>query len=101
MCFGAQASNRIVLYFPKATKSLHAVSAGATRLFWDGRAVSLEEQALGPIESPAEMNQNLDDLVKELKDENALTGTILGTPYTMAPEILKENAYGLPCDIYR
>jgi cytochrome c peroxidase len=34
--------------------------------FWDGRAGSLEEQALGPIQNPNEMNQNLDALVKEL-----------------------------------
>jgi len=34
--------------------------------FWDGRAASLEEQALAPIESSAEMNQNLDDLEVEL-----------------------------------
>lgn len=36
--------------------------------FWDGRAKSLEEQALGPIQAEGEMNQNLDDLVKELND---------------------------------
>ncbi|RHW35765.1 cytochrome-c peroxidase [Neobacillus notoginsengisoli] len=35
--------------------------------FWDGRASSLEEQALGPIENPNEMNQNLDALINELK----------------------------------
>ncbi|WP_059173788.1 cytochrome-c peroxidase [Bacillus sp. FJAT-27445] len=35
--------------------------------FWDGRAASLEEQALGPIENPNEMNQNLDALILELK----------------------------------
>lgn len=34
--------------------------------FWDGRAGSLEEQALGPIQSEIEMNQNLDELVIEL-----------------------------------
>ncbi len=34
--------------------------------FWDGRAASLEEQALGPIQSPDEMNQDLDELVTEL-----------------------------------
>lgn len=34
--------------------------------FWDGRAGSLEEQALGPIQSEAEMNQSLDELVIEL-----------------------------------
>ncbi len=34
--------------------------------FWDGRAATLEEQAAGPIQAPGEMNQNADDLVKEL-----------------------------------
>lgn len=34
--------------------------------FWDGRAETLEEQALGPIEAGAEMAQPLDDLIKEL-----------------------------------
>lgn len=34
--------------------------------FWDGRAGSLEEQALGPIQSPVEMNQDLDELENEL-----------------------------------
>jgi len=34
--------------------------------FWDGRAASLEEQALGPIENPIEMGANLDEVVKEL-----------------------------------
>jgi cytochrome c peroxidase len=35
--------------------------------FWDGRAATLEEQALGPIENPDEMNQPLDELIVELK----------------------------------
>jgi cytochrome c peroxidase len=34
--------------------------------FWDGRAESLEQQALTPIQSPDEMNQNLDELQAEL-----------------------------------
>jgi cytochrome c peroxidase len=34
--------------------------------FWDGRARTLEEQALGPMSAPGEMNQDLDELVKEL-----------------------------------
>ncbi|UAC48904.1 c-type cytochrome [Bacillus aquiflavi] len=36
--------------------------------FWDGRAGSLEEQALGPIESEVEMNQDLDELVAEINE---------------------------------
>lgn len=39
-----------------------------TSFFWDGRAASLEEQALGPIESEIEMNQNVDELARELSD---------------------------------
>lgn len=35
--------------------------------FWDGRASSLEQQALGPIQSPVEMNQSLDELEIELR----------------------------------
>jgi len=34
--------------------------------FWDGRAGGLEEQALGPIQSPVEMNQNIEELEAEL-----------------------------------
>jgi cytochrome c peroxidase len=35
---------------------------------WDGRAGSLEEQALGPIQADVEMNLPLDDLLKRLKN---------------------------------
>ena len=35
--------------------------------FWDGRADSLEEQALGPIQAAGEMNQALPSLIAELK----------------------------------
>ncbi len=35
-------------------------------LLWDGRSVSLEEQALVPVESPDEMHQDADELVEEL-----------------------------------
>ncbi len=33
---------------------------------WDGRLATLEEQALGPIQSPGEMNMPLEDLIKRL-----------------------------------
>ena len=35
--------------------------------FWDGRALSLEEQALGPIAAPGEMNMPLKRLIPKLK----------------------------------
>lgn len=34
--------------------------------FWDGRAKTLEDQALGPIQNPIEMNMTLDAVVKKL-----------------------------------
>lgn len=34
--------------------------------FWDGRAASLEEQALGPIANPIEMNLPVEEAVKKL-----------------------------------
>lgn len=34
--------------------------------FWDGRAKSLEDQALGPIQNPIEMNLTLDAVIKKL-----------------------------------
>ena len=41
--------------------------AWAPALFWDGRAESLEGQALGPIESVREMNMKLADMVPRLQ----------------------------------
>ncbi len=41
-------------------------AAFADRQFWDGRAASLEEQALGPIENPIEMGHKLDAMIAEL-----------------------------------
>ena len=58
-----------------------------TSYFWDGRASSLEEQALVPIQSPDEMNQNVDELEEEL---NAIAGyrtqfqAVFGSPATKA-----------------
>jgi len=39
--------------------------------FWDGRAGSLEEQALGPIANPVEMGETLENVVRKL---NAVPG---------------------------
>lgn len=39
--------------------------------FWDGRAGSLEEQALGPIHNPIEMGETLENVVRKL---NAIPG---------------------------
>jgi cytochrome c peroxidase len=49
--------------------SLANLMWGPRRFFWNGRASSLEEQALVPIQHPDEMAQDLDELVKELGDD--------------------------------
>lgn len=41
--------------------------AYADKLFWDGRAVSLEHQAMFPIIDPAEMNEKIPAAIKKLK----------------------------------
>jgi len=35
--------------------------------FWDGRAASLEEQALGPIHNPVEMGDTLENVIRKLQ----------------------------------
>ena len=52
-------------------------------LLWDGRVSSLEEQALGPISSPDEMDQDLDSLVEELAADPDYAGAfrrVFGQP---------------------
>jgi cytochrome c peroxidase len=51
---------------PRRTPSVLNL-AWAAALFWDGRAATLEEQALGPIASPDEMNLPLEELVPKLR----------------------------------
>ena len=41
-------------------------TAWRTHFFWDGRAGSAEEQAVGPIQNPAEMNLPIEEAVKRL-----------------------------------
>ncbi|MEZ5016734.1 MAG: cytochrome c peroxidase [Flavipsychrobacter sp.] len=42
--------------------------ASREALFWDGRAATLEEQALGPIENPVEMNLSLTEAIERLNN---------------------------------
>jgi cytochrome c peroxidase len=44
----------------------------STRQFWDGRAASLEEQAVGPVQNPVEMGMpNMDVVIQRLKADPA------------------------------
>ncbi|MGC2857186.1 cytochrome c peroxidase [Novispirillum sp. DQ9] len=49
-------------------------AAWGEHYFWDGRADSLEAQALGPIQAELEMAQNLDELVAELNADAGYRG---------------------------
>ncbi|QOP41214.1 cytochrome-c peroxidase [Sulfurimonas marina] len=40
------------------------------RQFWDGRAKTLKEQAMGPVENPIEMGHNFEALIPELNQTN-------------------------------
>jgi cytochrome c peroxidase len=56
-------------------------AAYADKLFWDGRALSLEHQAMFPIADPVEMNEKLPIAVKTIRDLPKY-------------QILFENAFG-------
>lgn len=58
-----------------------------TSFFWDGRAASLEEQALGPIQNPIEMNETLEHVVAKLSAVpyyQTRFREVFGTPVTPA-----------------
>jgi cytochrome c peroxidase len=55
---------------------------------WDGRSKSLEDQALVPIQSPDEMNQNLDELEKEL---NAVAGYVAQFQAVFGTKVTREG----------
>jgi cytochrome c peroxidase len=53
--------------------------------FWDGRATSLEEQALGPIHNPVEMGETLENVVRKLNavdGDRAQFNAVVGTDAT-------------------
>lgn len=52
----------------RATPSLFNVAYGTT-FTWDGRAASLEEQAMGPVYNPDEMGIDPDELFKRLRGD--------------------------------
>ena len=67
----------------------------AAALFWDGRAESLEQQALGPVASPMEMNLPVDALVARLnavREYRALFARAYGTDSVTATTIARALA---------
>ncbi|WP_420589371.1 cytochrome-c peroxidase [Bacterioplanoides sp.] len=67
------------------------------QFFWDGRAATLEQQALGPIENPIEMNLPLTELQQrvdagEFDDYNAATHQAFGSERLTPPIIAQALA---------
>jgi cytochrome c peroxidase len=58
--------------------------------FWDGRAASLEAQALGPVQSTLEMNQTLDGMVRTLS-ANPEYARLFATAFPENPRITPET----------
>jgi cytochrome c peroxidase len=50
------------------TPTIYGV-ANQSKLFWDGRATSLEEQAMGPLTSPVEMAADPDEVIRRLAED--------------------------------
>lgn len=63
--------------------------------FWDGRAASLEDQALGPVENPIEMGNTLAGMVEELSAIDAYAlyfNEAFGTEEVTAPLVAEAIA---------
>jgi cytochrome c peroxidase len=60
--------------------------------FWDGRAASLREQVLQPIQNPIEMHESLDYLVKKLSNDtnyHRLFANAFGSPEITSDRIAR------------
>lgn len=73
----------------RRTPSLLDVAWGET-FFWDGRAPSLEAQALMPVQAPDEMNQTLDVLIARLRGIEFYRG-LFADAFPQAPDITADN----------
>ena len=61
--------------------------------FWDGRAGSLEEQALGPIHNPVEMGETLENVVRKLTrfPATSVSSRRSSTPMSLPMELRKQS----------
>jgi len=56
-------------------QAMAVINSGWTDLFfWDGRAVSLEDQAFGPVVNPVELNETWPNVVEKLQDDRDYPG---------------------------
>ena len=52
----------------------------SSRFFWDGRAASLRQQVLMPIQDPHEMNETMDRAIAKIEDLSPVFQQAFGTP---------------------
>lgn len=79
----------------KAPKAINLAFTLYPNFFWDGRAGSLEEQALGPIENPIEMGSDHATMVStlsELKGYKKYFNAAFGSPEITKDRIAKAIA---------
>jgi cytochrome c peroxidase len=60
--------------------------AYATSLFWDGGIATLEEQVVGPIQNPLEMDVNINTVVERLNQDPAYVDLFLKA-YNRVPDV--------------
>lgn len=62
------------------------------KFFWDGRANTLREQALMPIQDPLEMNETLENVVSKLQDSKAYNNQFVRA---FGDDLINEERIGL------
>ena len=58
--------------------------AWKSSFFWDGRAATLREQVLQPIQNPVEMHENLEHVIRKLETNNLGTADAIDYPALFA-----------------
>ncbi|MEY4926944.1 MAG: hypothetical protein RI894_1380 [Bacteroidota bacterium] len=78
---------------PRQSMAIQNLAFRQTEMFWDGRAASLEEQAIQPVENPIELHENWKNVEQKVQNDTMyqrLFRKAYGISY--ASEITKELA---------
>jgi cytochrome c peroxidase len=70
--------------------------AWKSSFFWDGRAATLREQVLQPIQNPIEMHESLTNVVRKLRKQTATSADPDATSRETEYAALFERAFGSP-----
>ena len=64
----------------------------SNEFFWDGRSITLRDQALRPIQDPLEMNETLENVVAKLSTEETYTNQFIRA---FGSDVITANKMGL------